>query len=107
MGSKLKGLDELRRKLEQLSRNAQNLEGPVAFDELFPPEFMRRYTDFPTIEAMIATSGFTLESRRISKRSRTLNGGLHRESHSDSRDGRTCNESSRGIRSEALNVENL
>jgi hypothetical protein len=46
-----------------LSRNAQNVNGPVAFDHLFPPEFMRRYTDFPTIQAMADASGFKIESQ--------------------------------------------
>jgi hypothetical protein len=63
MGIRITGLDEFRRKLERLSRNAQNLSGPVALDDLFPPEFMRRYTDFPTIQAMADASGFKIESQ--------------------------------------------
>jgi hypothetical protein len=63
MGIRITGLDEFRRKLERLSRNAQNVNGPVAFDDLFPPEFMRRYTDFPTIQAMADASGFKIESQ--------------------------------------------
>lgn len=47
MGIRITGLDEFRRKLERLSRNAQNVSGPVAFDDLFPPEFMRRVYRFP------------------------------------------------------------
>lgn len=64
MGIRITGLDEFRRKLERLSRNAQNVSGPVAFDDLFPPEFMRRYTDFPTIQAMADASGFKIESQQ-------------------------------------------
>ena len=63
MPIKISGLDEFRRKLERLSRHAQNVNGPVAFDDLFPPEFMRRYTDFPTIQAMADASGFKFGSR--------------------------------------------
>jgi hypothetical protein len=63
MGIRITGLDEFRRKLERLSRNAQNVSGPVAFDDLFPPEFMRRYTDFSTIQAMADASGFKIESQ--------------------------------------------
>lgn len=63
MGIKITGLDEFRRKLERLSRNAHNVNGPVAFDDLFPQEFMRRYTDFPTIQAMADASGFKIESQ--------------------------------------------
>lgn len=63
MAIKITGLDEFRRKLERLSRNVENVSGTVAFDDLFPPEFMRRYTDFATIQAMADASGFTIESR--------------------------------------------
>jgi hypothetical protein len=63
MGIKITGLDEFRRKLDRLSRNAQNVSGPVAFDDLFPQEFMRRYTDFTTIQAMADASGFKIESQ--------------------------------------------
>jgi hypothetical protein len=63
MGIKITGLDEFRRKLERLSRNAQNVNGPVAFDDFFPPEFMRRYTDFSSIQVMADASGFKIESQ--------------------------------------------
>ena len=62
MGIKITGLDELKRQLETLKRNAQNLSGPVAFEDLFPPEFMRRYTDFKTIDEMADASGWKVES---------------------------------------------
>jgi hypothetical protein len=54
MGVKITGLNEFRRSLQTLSRRAQNLSGPVEFDDLFPPEFMRRYTDFKTVDEMFA-----------------------------------------------------
>lgn len=63
MPIKITGLDEFRRKLDRLSRNAQNANGPAAFDDLFPPEFMRRHTDFTTIQAMADASGFKIESQ--------------------------------------------
>ena len=50
---KMTGLDEMLKKLETLQRRAQNLDGPVPFEDLFPPEFMRRYTDFKSIEEML------------------------------------------------------
>jgi hypothetical protein len=62
MGIKIKGLDEMRRKLETFQRRAQNLSGPVAFEDLFPPEFMRRYTDFTSIDDLVAASGYKVES---------------------------------------------
>ena len=52
MAIKITGLDEFRRKLERLSRNVENVSGTVAFDDLFPLEFMRRYTDFVYSVAM-------------------------------------------------------
>jgi hypothetical protein len=63
MAIKISGLNEFRQKLDRLSRNAQNINGPVAFDDLFPPEFMRRHTDFTTIQTMAEVSGFKIESQ--------------------------------------------
>jgi hypothetical protein len=31
------------------------LSGPVAFEDLFPPEFMRRYTDCKSIDEMFSS----------------------------------------------------
>lgn len=62
MGVKITGLDELRRKFETLKRRAQNVSGPVALEDLFPPEFMRRYTDFRSIDEMVKASGKHVES---------------------------------------------
>jgi hypothetical protein len=68
MGMKITGLDEFRRKLEKLQRRAQNISGPVPFDELFPPEFMRRYTDFKSIEDMFSGFGTPIETAEEFKR---------------------------------------
>jgi hypothetical protein len=54
MGFKLEGFDDMRRKLETLQRRASNLSGPVAFEDLFPPEFMRRYADCKTIDELFS-----------------------------------------------------
>jgi hypothetical protein len=62
MGIKITGLDEFRRKLENLQRRVENVNGPVPFDELFPPEFMRRYTNFKSIEEMLGAYGKPIES---------------------------------------------
>src|SRR5262249_26845279 len=61
----IKGLDELREKLRQLQRNAEAVSGnhEVPFSELFPPEFMLLHTDFESMDAMIAASGFKVESQ--------------------------------------------
>jgi len=62
MGIEITGLDEIRRKLEKLQHRVANLNGPVSFDDLFPPEFMRRYTDFLTMDDMIKASGHEVKT---------------------------------------------
>jgi hypothetical protein len=62
MGIKISGLDEMRRKLERLQHRAQNLSGSVPFEDLFPPEFMRRYTNFKTMEEMFGAFGTPINS---------------------------------------------
>jgi hypothetical protein len=59
---KIEGLDELRRNLSKLQRRAENLSGPVKFDDLFPPEFMRRYTDVKSIDQLLAATGRTINT---------------------------------------------
>jgi hypothetical protein len=57
--------DDFLKKLNDLQRRAEDLHGThsVAFTELFPDEFMLRYTEFPSINAMIEASGFKVESK--------------------------------------------
>lgn len=59
---KMTGFDEMKRKLETLQRRAQSLNGPVPFEDLFPPEFMRRYTDFKSIDEMLGAFGTPIMS---------------------------------------------
>jgi hypothetical protein len=66
MGIKITGLDEFQRKLDTLQRRAENVSGPVPFDELFPPEFVRRYTDFKSIAEMLRPAGRRLNRPKIS-----------------------------------------
>ena len=49
---KIKGLDELQRNLRNLADRAHRLGGQhkVRFDDLFPTDFIRRFTDFLTLE---------------------------------------------------------
>lgn len=60
MKFKIDGLDELTRNLQNLRRRAENLSGPVKFDDLFPPEFMRRYTRLKSIDELLEASGRTI-----------------------------------------------
>ena len=64
MEFKITGLDEVQHALEALQRRVLSLSGPVAFEDLFPPEFMRRHTDFGSIEEMIAASGHSLQCQK-------------------------------------------
>lgn len=59
------GFDELENQLEQMERAARDLDGEneVPFPELFPPSFMRRYTDFSSIDEMLEESPFTVETQ--------------------------------------------
>lgn len=62
---KITGLDEFTRKLKNLERQVQSLDGihNIPVTELFPPEFMRRHTDFDTFGEMVDASGFKIESQ--------------------------------------------
>jgi hypothetical protein len=56
------GFDNLRRNLDQLQRNIESLQGEVSFSELFPPGFMARYTNFTSLDDLLAKSGFKVET---------------------------------------------
>ncbi len=64
MKVEIKGLDEAKRKLEDLQARARNLHGShqVPAGELLSPDFMHRHTRFTTFEAMVTASGFKVES---------------------------------------------
>lgn len=58
------GFDDLERKIRELAKGAEDLEGEhsVSFEELFPEVFMRANTDFESIDQMIESSGFKIET---------------------------------------------
>jgi hypothetical protein len=64
MSFKITGLDELQKKLNDLQRKAEALDGEhqASFSELFNASFMRRHTNFESIEALIEASGFKFET---------------------------------------------
>ena len=64
MSIRLEGFDQLKRQLNDLAERAERTDGEhkVKFSDLFTTEFMRRYTDFLTLDEMFAASGFTVES---------------------------------------------
>lgn len=61
----VKGLEEASRKLRDLRRRLEALEGQhsVALTELLSLDFLRKYTEFETLEDMFKASGFVVESQ--------------------------------------------
>jgi len=61
----MKGFDKLQRRLEELRRNAQALDGThqIPLSELLPPSFIKRNTKFEDLEAVFQASGFAIESQ--------------------------------------------
>jgi hypothetical protein len=53
------GVDEAIRKLDQLAKKAEALDGQhdVPLNELMPDSFVRRYTDYQSLQAMVDAGG--------------------------------------------------
>ena len=60
----IKGLDKAMRKLNDLQKRAERLGGShnVPIEELLTPSFMRRHTNFETLDSMMSASGFKVET---------------------------------------------
>lgn len=58
------GFEELERELKKIEQNLKNIEGEnsIPFMELFPFEFMKKYTQFSSINDMFNGSPFTINS---------------------------------------------
>jgi hypothetical protein len=65
MSVQIKGLDEVQRKLRQISDNAKKLQGEhqISFEVLFNNRFMEKYTDTSSIEEFLERSGFVINSQ--------------------------------------------
>ena len=65
MGIKITGLDDIQRRLSELQRRAELLDGEhkVQWNDLFTSEFMLLNTDFESIEALFEASGYTVKSQ--------------------------------------------
>lgn len=61
---KIKGLEEAARKLRDIGQRARELEGAheAPMKEIFPVEFMSKYTDFSSFDGMLNASGFKIET---------------------------------------------
>jgi hypothetical protein len=58
------GFKELERKLKKIENNAQRLEGKnyIPLTDLFPSEFIKKHTEFSSIDDMFNESPFLIES---------------------------------------------
>ena len=56
------GFDELEKKLSQLGKNAEQLDGEtkVTLDELFIPDFMRQYTPCASLDELLTSEGYNI-----------------------------------------------
>ena len=61
---KITGLDEIQRKLEDMSRRAQSISGTqnVPIPELLTPEFLRQCSRFNSASDFFEASGFKVET---------------------------------------------
>lgn len=61
---RITGLNELQKKLKKLNSDIDEIakERAVSFDELLPPSFMRKHTQFSSFKEMVEKSPFKVES---------------------------------------------
>jgi len=66
----IKGLDELQNKLKNLQSEIEKLSGEkkVSFKDIFPPPFMRKFTQFSSIDEMVNKTPFKVESEEDFKK---------------------------------------
>ncbi|MFW6027153.1 MAG: hypothetical protein ACOCRX_12530 [Candidatus Woesearchaeota archaeon] len=66
----MEGFDELQKNLKKLQNKAEELDGRnnIPFDELFNNNFMRRYTNYNSIDEMIEESNFKVETEEDFKK---------------------------------------
>ena len=59
------GFDKIKRNLEKLEKRAKEIDGEnsVSFEELFSVEFLKKHTDFLSVDDMFAKSDFAVNSQ--------------------------------------------
>ena len=59
-----KGLDKLQKDLQRMERNAKKLHGTqnIPFEKLFTPAFMRKYSSYSSIDALLKAGGFQADT---------------------------------------------
>ena len=62
---KIEGFDKIQKKLRQMKKAAKELDGThsVSFEDLFTTPFMKKYTQFQSIEEFFSSSSFNVTSQ--------------------------------------------
>lgn len=64
MGVTITGLDELENGLNQMQKSAEELDGStVTLDDLFTQNFMRKYTNYSSIDELFEAGNFIVNSQ--------------------------------------------
>lgn len=62
---KMKGFNKFEKKLDQMQKNAEKIEGDnqVPFKDLFNPKFMQKHTKFNSFDSFLEASPFTVKTQ--------------------------------------------
>jgi len=65
MGFKTEGFDELKKKLDDMKKKAEKLNGEhsVPLDELLDSSFMRQHTSYTSFDELLQDGGYSVESQ--------------------------------------------
>jgi hypothetical protein len=65
MSINIKGFDEFSKNLKKLEQKVEEIggENQVSFAELFPDNFMSKYTNFPSIEVFFEAGNYEINSQ--------------------------------------------
>jgi len=58
----IEGFDNTEGESNRLQKTGKNSEDPITFTELFTSEFMRLYTQYESIEELLSSGGFEVNS---------------------------------------------
>ena len=64
----IEGFDNYEGESNRLQEAAKDLEGSIPFTDLFPSRFMHQYTQFNSIDELLSTGGFEVDSDAIVKK---------------------------------------
>ncbi|MDK2788958.1 MAG: hypothetical protein PWP07_2203 [Epulopiscium sp.] len=53
-------MSDIEKQLKEIEKKLKKVEGKASFSELFPPSFMKKYTDFNSIEEFFEYGGFKI-----------------------------------------------